>query len=316
MKTFKSKVIIIEGPTASGKSDLAYELASYFKTDIISADSRQVYKYLNIGTAKPDEKILSEVRHHLIDIITPNQRYSVGQFIKEANIIIEKLDKNNKIPIICGGSMLYIDRLLNGLSYIPDVEEKFRQLADQYIKTHSLSECYHYIKSFDPKFSQRIAPTDKQRIHRVLSVWFAFKKPISYYWDKQETICEYNWFRILINKDRDDLYDRINRRTESMIESGLIEEVQRVLDMGYKTTDYGLTSVGYTEFLDLITTKSTLDKKKMRECISLAAQHTRNYAKRQITWYKKKQYDFIVSNQCLESLYDKISRFLDKPNHP
>ncbi|MCL1827134.1 MAG: tRNA (adenosine(37)-N6)-dimethylallyltransferase MiaA, partial [Candidatus Cloacimonetes bacterium] len=211
------KIICIEGCTASGKSDLALLLAKELQTEIISADSRQVYKLLDIGTAKPNKQTLSEVSHHLIDILTPDQRYSAGNFVKDARNIIQSLHKQSKVAILCGGTMLYFKCLLEGLSDIPDIDKEAMQKADEYMSSHSLPDCYEYVKSFDPKFASTILPTDKQRIHRALCVWFAFEKPITSFWETEVYLPVFTPLKILLNRDRETIYQRINTRTAAMV---------------------------------------------------------------------------------------------------
>lgn len=305
-------LICIEGPTASGKSDLALALAKILDTEIISADSRQVYKYLNIGTAKPTLETLTEVQHHLIDIIDPDQRYSAGAFIKDAEKIIENILAKGKVPIVCGGTMLYIKSLLEGLSDIPDIVVDVKNQVTEFMTQNSLDESFNFVKSIDEKFANSISPTDKQRISRALEVWFAFKTPLTKYWETQEQINKYLVYKIYIDRPREDLYFRINTRMSKMIKDGLIEEIEQVFKLGYSPDDYGLNSVGYKEFLDIITTKQTSDSKKMEECIALAAQHTRNYAKRQITWYKKSNFEFAISqeNINISIITEKIKKYL------
>ncbi|MCL2063590.1 MAG: tRNA (adenosine(37)-N6)-dimethylallyltransferase MiaA [Candidatus Cloacimonetes bacterium] len=299
------KIISIEGATGSGKSSLALKLAKELNTEIISADSRQVYKFLNIGTAKPEAHILSEIKHHLIDIITPEKKYSAGLFVKETEKIIKRLNSEGKIPIICGGSMLYIKSLLEGISEIPEIPSNIIIQTKQFMETHNLSECYELVKTIDSKFSSSISPSDKQRISRALEVWFAFSKPITAYWETQEQKNIYNPFKICIDRNRNELYETINNRMIAMINQGLLEEIKSVLDMGYKKEDYGLNSVGYKEFVDIIISKNF---SKMRECIDMAAQHTRNYAKRQITWYRKENFDSILFDEDtnITTLIEKI----------
>ena len=161
------------------------------------------------------------------------------------------------------------------------------------MKENHLEYCYEYVKYFDPKFAKLIQPTDTQRIHRALCVWFAFQKSMTFYWENEEPKSNLKPFKILINRDREEIYQRINQRTGEMIKQGLIEEIEYVLKLGYKPSDYGLTSVGYTEFLDIILQKKISDNDYMKECINLATQHTRNYAKRQMTWYRKCNFDLI-----------------------
>jgi len=274
-------IITIQGPTASGKSALACELALKHGGEIISADSRQVYKYLNIGTAKPDAITQAQIRHHLIDIITPDQRYSAGAFMQDAGAIIESIHNAGKVPIVCGGSMLYVQSLLNGLSEIPDIPPEAMAAARDYINTHTLEQCYEFVKTFDPKFAARITPFDRQRIARAIQVWIAFQTPITQFWQQQKPPSKYEAQNIFVHCERDVLYKRINQRMRDMVQAGLIEEIESILKMGYTTSDYGLNSVGYKEFLGVIDGTA-----KLEDCIALAAQHTRNYAKRQMTWYR------------------------------
>ena len=280
------KVITIEGATASGKSDLAFRLAKYLDTEIISADSRQVYKYLDIGTAKPDQQTLSEVRHHIVSIITPDMRYSAGAFLKDATAIIHNLHILGKIPIICGGTMLYIQSLLYGLSEIPDIPMDAVSRADEYMKDHTLAQCFDHVMSFDPKFASKISKTDKQRISRALEVWYAFGKPLTDFWAENTLSSDIKPYKIFVNPDREELYRRINTRMLQMIKNGLLEEIQFILKMGYTKNDYGLNTVGYKEFLDFDSDTA----------IEKAAQHTRNYAKRQLTWYKKCEFDLVIND--------------------
>jgi len=274
-------IITIQGPTASGKSALACELALKHNGEIISADSRQVYKYMNIGTAKPDATTQAQIRHHLIDIITPDQRYSAGAFIQDAATIIESIHKAGKVPIVCGGSMLYVQSLLNGLSEIPDIPPEAMATAQDYISTHTLEQCYEFVKQFDPQFATRITQFDRQRIARAIQVWFAFHTPITQFWQQQRPPSKYEAQNIFVQCERDVLYKRINQRMRAMVQAGLIEEIKGILKMGYSHSDYGLNTVGYKEFLGVIAGSA-----KLEDCIELAAQHTRNYAKRQMTWYR------------------------------
>jgi len=304
---YMKNIICIEGPTGSGKSTLAIKLAKSLDTEIISADSRQVYKYLNIGTAKPDIQSLSEVKHHLIDIITPDKMYSAGAFMKDAKAIINNLHNQNKIPIICGGSMLYIKCLLEGISEIPEINEIIKKKTKDFMKANNLIDCYQFVQKIDPKFANSITPTDKQRISRAIEVWFAFEKPLTSFWGKgtgstsshlttpprlRGGVIDGHPFKILINRERNDLYDRINKRMRIMINRGLIEEIKSVLKMGYKPSDSGLNSVGYKEFMEMVSTKNN---DLFEQCIELATQHTRNYAKRQITWYRKSEFNLVLT---------------------
>lgn len=298
-------IITIEGATASGKSELAKSLAQRLDTEIVSADSRQVYKYLDIGTAKPDHIVRSQVTHHLIDIITPDKSYSAGAFVRDASSIIESLWQRGKIPIICGGTMLYIKSLLHGISKIPEVPLDVKKNVATIMKTYTLSENFEKIKQIDPAFASRISPTDKQRIFRALEVWHAFGVPITSYWQSQDIEPRYTPFKIYVDRDRDDLYHRINARMQDMIQSGLLQEIKGILDRGYSAQDYGLNTVGYKEFLGLYRDGGvfTSDATEIAHSTNLAMQHTRNYAKRQLTWYRRSKFDFVCNGGESEADY-------------
>jgi tRNA dimethylallyltransferase len=291
-------IITIEGPTASGKSALAMALAQELDTEIISADSRQVYRYLNIGTAKPSTAELSLVKHHLIDVINPDESFNAGAFRDNASKIIKRLHNQGKIPIVCGGTGLYIKSLLEGLFEI--------DISDKTVKERLIAECeaqgldylYTLLKDCDAQAASNISSNDKQRILRALEVYQSTGIPISEHWKRQESKQEYIPYKIFINEDRKDLYNRIDKRVTTMIEVGLIDEIKSVIKKGYKWENPGFNSVGYKEFKHYIDNELSLE-----ECVATAQQHTRNYAKRQLTWYRKcnfnlseAHYSIIISN--------------------
>jgi tRNA dimethylallyltransferase len=283
-------VITIEGATASGKSALAIVLAEALNTEIISADSRQVYRYLDIGTAKVTKEEQKRVKHHLIDIINPDETYNAGAFVKDASIIIEKLHSEGKIPVICGGTGLYIKALLKGLFSLPPLPQKIRQNLKQRLKEEGLAALYAELKSLDPLFAEKISENDTQRILRGLEVAIGTGIPLSEHWQKQKSSCKYNAFRILIDIPRPELYQRINQRIEKMLAQGLLAEIENLFALGYDENSPGLNCLGYKEFLPYFKKEVGLE-----ECILLAAQHQRNYAKRQVTWYRKGNFDLVIS---------------------
>jgi len=275
-------IIVVEGATATGKTSFAINLAKLFDTEIISADSRQVYKYLNIGTAKPSKEELSFVRHHMIGIIAPNAAFNAGLFTKKVHTIINKLSTQGKIPIVCGGTGLYVKALLDGL-FISDIQnDEIRKSLTEKLHIQGLSAMYEELRKVDEVTAAKLSCNDKQRILRALEVYYTTDIPISEHWCKQVNADRYAPFRILLETDREMLYDAINKRIHSMLSFGLFSEIKAVLQKGYSWSDPGFNSVGYKEFRHFIETGSDLEG-----CISLAQQHTRNYAKRQITWYRK-----------------------------
>ena len=283
-------VITIEGATASGKSALAIVLAEALNTEIISADSRQVYRYLDIGTAKVTKEEQKRVKHHLIDIINPDETYNAGAFVKDASLIIEKLHSEGKIPVICGGTGLYIKALLKGLFSLPPLPHEIRQNLKQRLKEEGLAALYAELKSLDPLFAEKISENDTQRILRGLEVAIGTGIPLSEHWQKQKSSCKYNAFRILIDIPRPELYQRINQRIEKMLAQGLLAEIENLFALGYDENSPGLNCLGYKEFLPYFKKEVGLE-----ECILLAAQHQRNYAKRQVTWYRKGNFDLVIS---------------------
>ncbi|MDD2331848.1 MAG: tRNA (adenosine(37)-N6)-dimethylallyltransferase MiaA, partial [Candidatus Cloacimonetes bacterium] len=271
-------IITIEGPTAVGKSKFACVLAERLNSEIISADSRQVYNKLDIGTAKIDKASQQRVKHHLIDIIQPDETYNAGSFARDAFRISKAMFENKSTPIFCGGTGLYIKAALEGLFIHPPIPSQIREELNQRMQNEDLSSLYHELANYDPEFASSISKNDKQRIQRGLEIYLASGIPISKHWIKQKRVPRYLPYKIMINDSRDKLYEKINSRIYKMLDMGLLDEIQRLLDEGYNDTCPGLNSLGYKEFLPFFHKTMDLD-----ECIQIACQHTRNYAKRQYT---------------------------------
>ncbi|MDN5354804.1 MAG: tRNA dimethylallyltransferase [Candidatus Cloacimonadota bacterium] len=281
-------LITVQGPTAIGKSSLAFKLAKKLNTEIISADSRQVYKYLDIGTAKPSLQEREEVKHHLIDIVTPDQQYTAGDFSKDADYIISHLKKQGKIPIVVGGTGFYIKSLLAGLANVPHIPNKVRNDLYKVYKEKGEEYLYEKLRKVDPEAASSINQNDVQKVLRALEVWEYTGNSLSSYWQKQQKKQRYFPINILLKTKREKLYKKINKRIDKMIESGLLQEIKQLLQ-NYKETDPGMITVGYREFYPYFRGEQTL-----LECMELAKQHTRNYAKRQITWYRKQEFDLTL----------------------
>jgi tRNA dimethylallyltransferase len=294
-------VIIIQGPTAVGKSSLALELAQKFNLDIISADSRQVYKYMDLATAKPTPEELALVKHHLIDVITPNEAYNAGRFAREATDLVDH--SNLHTPIICGGTGFYISAFLEGLCNIPEVLPEIRDSITEDWDSLGNLIMYEKLVRIDPTVAQRVSNNDKQRIIRALEVFYGTGKKLSGYWEEQDLLHPRKVLNILLMDDRADIYARINKRYEEMVSSGLLDEIKHLLDMGYNSQSPGLTAVGYKELLPYI-----LQKESLASCVNLAKQHSRNYAKRQITWYKRNNFNLVFFRKSIK--YNTIDKFL------
>lgn len=298
-------LIVIEGPTASGKTALAIELARRLDTEIISADSRQVYRHMDIGTAKPSSSELEAVPHHLISIIEPSQSYNVGLFCEDAGKVVERLHSQGRIPIVCGGTGMYVAGLLKGIFPQPEIPAQIRHKIRQRMAAEGPERMYGELREADPEFAGKISPNDRQRIQRGLEIWAATGISISEHWRRQEREQRYVAYRILLDPPRKELYARINRRMEQMLAAGLADEIKRLLELGYDEHSPGLSSLGYREFLPWLRNSASL-----QECTSLAAQHSRNYAKRQYTWYRKHKFDLTLGSSeiNISSVTELISR--------
>ena len=298
-------LIVIEGPTASGKTALAIELARRLDTEIISADSRQVYRHMDIGTAKPSSSELEAVPHHLISIIEPSQSYNVGLFCEDAGKVVERLHSQGRIPLVCGGTGMYVAGLLKGIFPQPEIPAQIRHNIRQRMAAEGPERMYGELREADPEFAGKISPNDRQRIQRGLEIWTATGISISEHWRRQEREQRYVAYRILLDPPRKELYARINRRMEQMLAAGLTDEIKRLLELGYDEHSPGLSSLGYREFLPWLRNSASL-----QDCTALAAQHSRNYAKRQCTWYRKHKFDLTLGSSeiSISSVTDQISR--------
>jgi len=306
-------IIIIQGPTGVGKSKLALDLAEKLKTEIISADSRQVYKLLNIGTAKPSKTQQARIKHYLIDIIYPNEIYNAVCFQKDAKKIIYRLNKEEKIPLIVGGTGFYIKTLWENLFEIPPIPESIRKRLRENCKEKGNEYIYKYLEKVDNDSAKRINQNDSHRILRALEVWEATGKTISEYWKEQShSEEEFLSLKILINEDRGILYRKINKRVDEMINLGLLDEIKNLLEMGYKPEDPGMNTVGYKEFFPYFFENSNLD-----ECIELVKKNTRHYAKRQFTWFRKIDFDltFTISDINIYDILYEINKWISKYNY-
>ena len=228
-------LIIIQGPTAIGKSKLALELALELETSIISADSRQVYKYLNIGTAKPTREDQNRIKHHLIDIVKPDEEYNAGMFSNDADKLIKEISSQNKIPIICGGTGFYIKALLEGIFKAPEIPTEIRQHLREAVEEKGTDFFYRKLTQIDPESAKRINENDANRIIRALEIFETTGKTITQLWEEDtQEIRNFQPINIIITEDRDILYKRINDRVDKMMNSGLMDEMKQLVNSGYK----------------------------------------------------------------------------------
>jgi tRNA dimethylallyltransferase len=274
------KILALVGPTASGKTDLAINIAKLLDGEIISADSRLVYKDFNIGTAKPTAEELSLVPHYMIDIADPRDNFTVGMYREEAERIIDDMLSRGKTPVITGGTGFYVRALLEGLD-MPEVkpDEKFRQKMEDIVKEQGKDALYEILKEQDPRIALKLHPNDTFRIIRALEVQNTLRKPMSEVQAMKEP--KYNVIYAGLNSEnRDFLYERINRRVDVMYELGLVDEVKGLINKYGKTLSL-LKTLGYKEICEYLDGIYTLE-----EALEAIKKNTRNYAKRQLTWFR------------------------------
>lgn len=305
----KNKIIVIFGPTASGKTELSLKISEYFDTEIVSADSRQIYKYLNIGTAKPSDSELNAVKHHFINLLEPDKIYSAGQFAKDANNVINEIIKKGKTPLLVGGSGLYIKALCEGFTVLDEDKDKREKIRNQLNREHKLKgKEYLYNKLFeiDEKSAKLYSDKNPRRVIRALEYYYITRKKLSDSFEKKENK-NYDCLYFGINFEREELYKRINERTEKMWKTGLIEETENILKMGYPKELNSLNTVGYKEVIEFLENNFTKS-----QAIEEMKKNTRRYAKRQITWFKKYENAiWLKKNYNIKNVVDIISNKLE-----
>lgn len=279
----KPKVIVICGPTASGKTSLSVELAKKCNGEIISADSMQIYKDMNIGTAKVTQEEMQGIKHYMIDIVSPTERYSVAEFKVQAEKAIEEILKKGKTPIIAGGTGLYVNSLIYNIQYNDiKIDEKYRKYLEERVEKEGLQNLYEEAKKIDCEAMKSISQNDQKRILRVLEMYYQTgKTKTELEKESRKEEVKYDYKVYAISWEREELYKRINERVDIMIKQGLIEEVENLLKK-YNKFPTAMQGLGYKEVVEYLDKKIT--KEEMIEKIKM---ETRRYAKRQITWFKK-----------------------------
>ena len=272
-------LIVIAGPTASGKTAAAIRLAQHFNTVILSADSRQFYREMSVGTAKPDTEELAAVQHYFINSHSIQQRFSVGDFEKQALALLDELFRVHEVVVLVGGSGLYIKALCEGFDDIPQADEGIREQLNKELEQTGITALQNELKTVDPVYYDEVDIDNPQRIIRALEVFRSTGEPFSSY--RKAAISErpFECIKIALDLPRDVLYDRINTRVDAMVSQGLIDEARALLPFRHLNA---LNTVGYTELFDHFDSKTDL-----ATAISLIKQNTRRFAKRQLTWFRK-----------------------------
>ncbi len=275
-----SNPIFLVGPTCVGKSSLAIQLANDINAEIVSCDSMQVYRGMDIGTAKPSKEEQRKIPHHMIDCVDISQEYNVSLYTKETNLVINEIQSKNKTALVVGGTGLYVKALVDGLFEGFSGDEKVRDELNKRAEGKGIEILYEELKKNDPTGVLKIKPKDKKRIIRALEVFYVTGKPISFFqtqWSKKKDVCI-----IGLNRNREDLYKRINLRVEDMFKNGLVEEVKGLMRGGLANNKTARQALGYKEVIRFLEGDISLDETK-----ELVKMMTRRFAKRQLTWFKK-----------------------------
>ena len=302
----KPKIIIIAGPTGIGKTHVAIRIAQRFGAEIINADSMQVYRFMNIGTAKPTPKEQESVKHHLIDNIDPDQPFDAVRFSDMAGKIIGRLIEKKILPLVVGGTGLYIKALVHGLFREDSSDPEIRKQLHQIAETRGAEHLYQNLKQIDPVTADRLHPNDTFRIIRALEVYRVTGAPLAHFHDTHRfSGHRYRTLKIGLDMDRKLLYDRINDRVEAMMGEGLVAEVKQLLAMGYSTAFKSMQSIGYRHMADFIDGRLEWD-----QALDAMKRDTRRYAKRQLTWFRKDPEMIWFHPDQLDEMSIRIGAFL------
>ncbi len=274
-------LIILAGPTAVGKTSCAVQLAEHYHSEIISADSRQIYKELQIGTAKPSIEYLNRIKHHLVGHISTTEKYDVGRYVTEVLSILDEYYTKNEIMILCGGTGFYIQSILQGLDPFPEVPINTRNKWNTLKDRNGLSFLQSQLKDWDPEYYDTVDINNPNRLIRAITVIEVSGRTFSSYLKGQHSKRDFHPIPIILNRERKELYERINQRVDDMIDEGLIEEVK---SLQLHSDLPSLNTVGYKEILAYLN-----DEYDLKTAVDLIKQNSRRYAKRQLTWFRNKE---------------------------
>ncbi len=307
----QNKLIAVAGPTASGKTALAVELAKRLDGEVVSCDSMQIYKHMNIGTAKPTEEEKCGIVHHMIDIIEPWESYSVAAYAEAARRCIDDITERGKLPILAGGTGLYMDSVLNNTAFTEfETDMEYRRQLQSMAETDGEIAVHNMLKEKDPEAAEKIHPNNVKRVIRALEVCRATGKTFTQV--NLESVREPAYDALVFgpNWDREVLYERINRRVDIMIESGLEDEVRQLTKMGLSPEHTAMQAIGYKELVQYFDGQLTFD-----EAVDKIKQESRRYAKRQMTWFKRNpdiNWIMLQNGYSLDKTLEKCFTIIDK----
>jgi tRNA dimethylallyltransferase len=300
----KKNIVIIAGPTASGKTKIGIELAKKIDGEIVSADSMQIYKYMDIGSAKPTREEMQGVPHHMIDVVDPKEEFSVALYRQMAVDCIDNIIKRGKVPIIVGGTGLYINSLTYPLDFTETAkDEEYRFYLQNLAEEKGSHFIHEMLKDVDPESYNRLHPNDLKRIIRALEVYKNTGRPISEFQrESKKREIDFNLAYFGLTMDRTKLYERINQRVDEMFEKGLIDEVKKLKEMGYTKDMTSMQGIGYKEVFDYLDGYLTLEEVK-----DIIKQNTRRYAKRQLTWFRREDRIFWINLDEFSSIDEVLN---------
>ena len=300
------KIIAIAGPTAVGKTKFAIEIAKRFDGEIISCDSMQLYKYMDIGSAKPTKEELAQVPHHLVDLIDPRDDFSVAQYQKLAKDAIRDVQSRGKLAVISGGTGLYLNSLLYEMDFSKAPESsQYRRLLEQRAETEGGAALHKMLEEQDPQAAERIHPNNIKKIIRALERLHEGEENVKPFQQVQQETTDYETILIGLTRDRAELYDRINRRVEVLIEQGLLEEVEELMRMGMTEDHISMKAIGYKEILAWLDGEISYE-----EAVEILKRDTRHFAKRQITWFKRERDVIWIDKDAFDYDEKKILDFM------
>lgn len=306
----KIPLIAVVGPTASGKTGLAIDIANYVGGEIVSADSMQIYKYMDIGSAKPTPEERSQAIHHMIDFLEPDEEFSVADYTEMAHTVIANITAHGKIPVMAGGTGLYINSVINDVTFgemEPDylLREQLNKLAEEKGGEYLIE----MLMKIDEESAKKLHPNNVRRIIRAIEFYKLTGKKISKHQEEtKKRESRYNPLMICIKRDREELYQRINRRVDIMMDMGLVDEVKRLMDMGYTRELNSMKGIGYKEVIDYLE-----DKASFEETVDIIKQSSRRYAKRQLTWFcRDKRIHYVNADKAFEESKILIDGFFEQ----
>ena len=307
----KNKLIILAGPTASGKTSVSIDLAKRLGGEIISADSMQVYKYMDVGTAKISVEEMQGVKHHLIDVLDPKEDFNIVKFQNMVKCSIEEIVKNGHIPILVGGTGFYIQSVIYDIDFNnEDDNSSVRKKLEEEYDTYGADFMHEKLKKIDIVSAQTIHKNNKKRIIRAIEYFLINNEPISSHNEVQrEKKSPYDYRFFVLNPPRDILYERINKRVDIMLESGLVDEVKKLREMGLSTANISMQGIGYKEIIEYLDGEVSLET-----AIENIKQNTRHMAKRQVTWFKREKDVIYVDPFSFESNDKIVDYMIEKIN--